>query len=134
METKQNLSRRGCLAFALPDEPMFILLARDPDAPAAIRSWCERRARRQVLEPTIELVGDSEKIVDAVDDAEAFEKWRAENEGSWRGVAPSLLIEMIPDDELEDLIADAIADSMDVDWNSRTGARAVVRALRRETR
>jgi hypothetical protein len=32
-------------------------------------------------------------------------------------------------DELEDLIADAIGDSMDMDWTSRDGARAVVRAL-----
>lgn len=34
--------------------------------------------------------------------------------------------------ELEDLIADAIMDSLDVDWGSRDGARAVVRALERE--
>lgn len=31
--------------------------------------------------------------------------------------------------ELEDLIADAIADSFDCDWNARDGARSVVRAL-----
>ena len=31
--------------------------------------------------------------------------------------------------EYEDEIADAIADSMDVDWTSRDGARAVVRLL-----
>ena len=31
--------------------------------------------------------------------------------------------------ELEDLISDAIQDSFEMDWNSRDGARAVVRAL-----
>lgn len=34
--------------------------------------------------------------------------------------------------ELEDLIADAIADSLDVDWSHRDGARAVMRALASE--
>jgi hypothetical protein len=31
--------------------------------------------------------------------------------------------------DLEDLIADAIGDSMDIDWTYRDGARAVIRAL-----
>lgn len=31
--------------------------------------------------------------------------------------------------DLEGLISDAIADSLDVDWTSRDGARAVVQAL-----
>lgn len=32
-------------------------------------------------------------------------------------------------EDLEDLIAEAIGDSMDVDWTYRDGARAVIRAL-----
>ncbi len=32
----------------------------------------------------------------------------------------------------EDLIRDAIADSLDMDWSARDGARAVVRRLRKE--
>ena len=35
-------------------------------------------------------------------------------------------------DELTDLISDAISDSMDMDWSSRDGARAVVAALIKE--
>jgi hypothetical protein len=31
--------------------------------------------------------------------------------------------------DLEDMIADAIGDSMDMDWTYRDGARAVIRAL-----
>ncbi|WP_337846783.1 hypothetical protein [Sphingomonas sp.] len=34
--------------------------------------------------------------------------------------------------ELEDVIADAITDSMDMDWTSTIGAKAVVRALQQE--
>lgn len=33
------------------------------------------------------------------------------------------------DIDLEDLMADAINDSLDMDWNGRDGARAVMRAL-----
>lgn len=108
METREKLSRTGCLAYALPHEPMFILLARDPDAPDTIQFWAERRARRQVLEPTIELVGDSDKIVGAVDDVEAFKRWRIEHEGEWRGQPPVLLIDMIPLAELEEIIYQAL--------------------------
>lgn len=31
--------------------------------------------------------------------------------------------------EIEDLLAEAINDSLDVDWNGRDGARAIMRAL-----
>jgi hypothetical protein len=34
------------------------------------------------------------------------------------------------DQDIEDLIADAISDSLEMDWTSRDGARAVVAALR----
>jgi len=36
------------------------------------------------------------------------------------------------DEELTDLIAEAISDSLDMDWNSSDGARAVVAMLWRE--
>lgn len=35
-------------------------------------------------------------------------------------------------DELEDFISDVLMDSMDIDWTSRQGARAILRALERE--
>lgn len=106
METKAHPSLTGCLANALPDEPMFILLARDPDAGPTIQFWAERRARRQVENPTIELAGDAEKIVSAVEDIDTFRAWRAANEGRWRGHPPTLLIDMIPD--LADVIYQAL--------------------------
>jgi hypothetical protein len=33
METRANPNPNGCLARAMPDEPMFILLGRDLEAP-----------------------------------------------------------------------------------------------------
>lgn len=40
--------------------------------------------------------------------------------------------EPVNDDELTDLISDAISDSIDMDWSGSIGARAVVRALKAE--
>ena len=37
---------------------------------------------------------------------------------------------MMTDKEIEDLIADAINDSLDPDWSGRDGARAVMQAMR----
>ena len=39
--TNQN----SCLNKALEDERLFVLLARDPAAPVAIRAWIEERVR-----------------------------------------------------------------------------------------
>lgn len=35
----------SCWNRANPDEMVFVLLARDPAAPAAIRAWCAERVR-----------------------------------------------------------------------------------------
>lgn len=36
----------SCFNKALPDECIFVLLARDPASPAAIRAWAHERVRR----------------------------------------------------------------------------------------
>jgi hypothetical protein len=46
MGTKNNPGRFDCYAKAALDEPMFILLGRDPDAPELIRRWAELRRQR----------------------------------------------------------------------------------------
>lgn len=43
MGTKNNPGKFDCYANAAPDEPIFILLGRDPDAPETVRFWAERR-------------------------------------------------------------------------------------------
>lgn len=46
MGTKQNPGPFDCYAKAKPDEPMFVLLARDPLAPEIVRRWAELRKKR----------------------------------------------------------------------------------------
>lgn len=43
MSTKNNPKASDCYARALPDEPMFVLLARDPAALSTIEFWVKRR-------------------------------------------------------------------------------------------
>ncbi len=82
MGTKTNPGEFDCYGNALPDEPMFILLARDPSAPSIVRTWAMER-RREILagrRPT-----SDERLVDeALTCADAMERWREENDGRWR--------------------------------------------------
>lgn len=43
MGSKLEPGEFDCYANALPDEPMFHLLARDPGAPFAVEAWADRR-------------------------------------------------------------------------------------------
>lgn len=68
MGTKKNPSEFDCYAAAEDDEPMFVLLARDPDAPDLVRLWAAKRKRREgVL---------SAKASEAFACAEDMETWR----------------------------------------------------------
>jgi hypothetical protein len=46
MGTKTNPSKYDCFANAKPDEPMFVLLGRDPMAGALVRLWAAQREDR----------------------------------------------------------------------------------------
>lgn len=56
-------ANRACLAKRLPEEPVFILLGRDPDAGNIVRLWAERR--RDAGDP--EHAGPVFAIADAMD-------------------------------------------------------------------
>ena len=43
MGTKNQPGHYDCYGNAEPDEPMFIVLARDVSAPAVVRDWADRR-------------------------------------------------------------------------------------------
>lgn len=49
MGTKRNPGLYDCYANAEPDEPIFILLGRDPNAPGAIRLWADARAEAVLI-------------------------------------------------------------------------------------
>ena len=66
MGTKENPAKFDCYSRAEDDEPMFVLLARDPFAPMLVRLWAEMRG---LADP------DSLKPQEANDCAEEMEQW-----------------------------------------------------------
>ena len=66
MGTKASPSKFDCYAKAEPDEPMFVLLARDPLAPILVRLWADLTVGRS----------QPEKTAEARHCAEHMELWR----------------------------------------------------------
>jgi hypothetical protein len=57
----------SCLNIALPDEPLFILLGRDPAAPYAIRMWTEGRILAGKNERFDLQITEAEVLADTMD-------------------------------------------------------------------
>lgn len=72
MGTKNNPGKFDCYANAEPDEPMFVLLARDQSAPDAIEAWINLRIANGE-DP------DSDKIDEAYECARKMRAWRKAN-------------------------------------------------------
>ena len=68
--SKNNPGKWDCYAKAHPDEPMFVLLARDPLAPELVRQWAFRRWHEGK---------DLPKAVEALNCANAMDNWRLAN-------------------------------------------------------
>ena len=69
MNTKADPSPNDGYTKADPNEPMFVLLARDPQAPLLIRQWArDRRLREGMADP---------KAAEALEIADAMEAYRA---------------------------------------------------------
>lgn len=68
MGTKNKPGKFDCYEAARPDEPMFVLLARDPLAPMLVDLWAAMRALRS---------GDSPKVAEAQFCADAMREWKA---------------------------------------------------------
>jgi hypothetical protein len=66
MATKNNPGKYDCYENAHPDEPMFVLLGRDPDAPILVRLWAAKRKAAGEL---------PEKVDEANRCADAMERW-----------------------------------------------------------
>lgn len=67
MSTKEDPGQFDCYAKAEPDEPMFVLLGRDLDAPDLVRFWARIREK---------LEGRTAQVLEARACAEAMERWR----------------------------------------------------------
>jgi hypothetical protein len=96
VETKQSRNpEHGCLHKALVHEPMFILLGRDPAAPAAIRRWVKYRSQLEGQ--------DRDQLEQAEADALLFAEWREAHDGEWRDPEAERGIILIPSDEVSSL-------------------------------
>lgn len=82
MGTKNNPNPNDCYAKALPDEPMFVLLARDLTAPELVRDWAEMREVE--IEDGIRPAEDRAMVEEARQLSRDMEEWRVANDGAWR--------------------------------------------------
>ena len=84
-ENLERSSRRAVLrigANAEDDEPMFVLLARDPLAPSIVRRWAKRYLKKHIDALTVtERV--KAKHAEALECARAMEAWKAHGEESY---------------------------------------------------
>jgi hypothetical protein len=71
MGTKLKPGAYDCYENAEPDEPMFVLLARDPLAPTLVRMWASQRWQEHE---------NPAKVAEARACAEAMEMWRKARE------------------------------------------------------
>jgi hypothetical protein len=77
MGTKNNPGEFDCYANAHPDEPMFVLLARDASAPASVEEWANKR--QQDIDDGIKPESDRPMVAEARRCAEAMRAWRKAN-------------------------------------------------------
>lgn len=84
MSTKAQELNGGCFNAALEDEPMFVLLARDPSAPDLVRDWARKREAN--IQVGMRSDSDTPKVIEARQLADSMERWRVENDGAWRKV------------------------------------------------
>lgn len=82
MGTKNNPGSFDCYGNALPDEPMFILLARDTDFERRVAEWARNRQFAIACGERPE--SDQAMVDEAYNCARAGAKWRRENNGKWR--------------------------------------------------
>jgi hypothetical protein len=86
MGSKTNPGDFDCYANALPDEPMFILLARDPRSPKLVEMWAHQRMTD--IENGDRPASDMAMVREARDCAENMRQWRLANDGQWRNPTP----------------------------------------------
>jgi hypothetical protein len=77
MGTKLSPGRTDCYAAALPDEPMFVMLARDASPPRLIRLWANDRENGIHAGQYPE--SDREMIAEALQCADDMDRWRDAN-------------------------------------------------------
>lgn len=82
MGTKNDPGQFDCYANALPDEPMFVLLARDPDFCRLVNKWAQKR--QHDINCGDRSSSDQEMVLEAFRCARNGAIWRQQNNGKWR--------------------------------------------------
>jgi hypothetical protein len=82
MGSKNEPGSFDCYHNARPDEPMFILLARDPSASAIVKWWSD--AREAAIDRGERPESDRAVVEEARRCAKNMMAWRAVNDGKWR--------------------------------------------------
>jgi hypothetical protein len=80
MSTKKHPGPFDCYERAEADEPMFILLARDPSAPAMVEQWAAKRAH--LINAKRKPESDRPMIVAAQECADAMRMWYKKHRGA----------------------------------------------------
>ena len=86
MGTKNNPGKFDCYENAEPDEPVFILLGRDPLAAPLVRLWAMMREecgppRERPENPDVVAAWEKEKVAEAQQCADTMEKYAREKRG-----------------------------------------------------
>lgn len=87
--SKNNPATWDCYKNAEPDEPMFIVLARDKDAPLLVRMWA--LLREQAVEMGSKPPKDLAQVAEARQCAYEMERWRRNNRSDERQVEFNLV-------------------------------------------
>ena len=73
MKRKEISDPTSCLNHAEEDEIVFVLLARDPAAPLAIRAWIQERLKLDKNDPYDDQISEASECI------KEMEKWRHKN-------------------------------------------------------
>jgi hypothetical protein len=75
--TKRDPGKFDCYAKAVADEPLFVLLARDRDAPGAVVEWSRRRLA--AMQDGTRPLGDAEQVAEALKLVRDMLRWREQH-------------------------------------------------------
>lgn len=82
MGSKNNPGAFDCYSNALPDEPMFIVLGRDPQAPSLVEEWAA--GREAAVTAGAKPASDLAMVKEARECAANMREWRKMNFNAWR--------------------------------------------------
>jgi hypothetical protein len=104
MGSKNEPGKYDCYANAKPDEPMFVILARDPSAPELVELWAIRRVN--LISEGKKPESDYALVEEARECADKMRQWRAARESvhaqyaDWTTEALKEYEERLYDDEV----------------------------------